>query len=158
MQARIRPPAGTKALCKRPATIPFSGGLWFDPADNLFKYWYRAGWSRTTEAYATSLDGLHWHRSELDVVPGTNQVLQPDWGRRDSTPQWIDHDVPDPLQRYKMCSWSLESHACVLPSGDGIYWSEPRRRSRPTTAARCSTIRSVTAGVAHSGPPTTTPA
>jgi len=109
---------------ERPAAIPFSGGLWFDPADKLFKFWYRAGWW-TTEALATSEDGLHWRRPQLNVVRGTNQIFKPEWGRPDSTTVWIDHEAPDPSQRYKMFCWFLGTQGHVLTSADGVHWSDP---------------------------------
>jgi len=55
---------------------PFSGGAWFDPADNLFKMWYTGGFLATT-CYATSKDGIHWEKPELDVNKGTNIVVEP---------------------------------------------------------------------------------
>ncbi|MHC4836368.1 MAG: hypothetical protein ACYTCN_10635, partial [Planctomycetota bacterium] len=52
---------------------PFSGGSWYDPADNLFKMWYRGGMSGVhpiqSQLYATSTDGKNWDRPKLDVNP-----------------------------------------------------------------------------------------
>lgn len=63
------------------AATPKSGGVWWDPEDQLFKMWYEAGWINTI-AMATSIDGLHWERPDLGVLPGTNRVgpteLSPD--------------------------------------------------------------------------------
>jgi hypothetical protein len=66
-----------------PTAVPFSDGCFYDPDEKLFKLWYMAGWMDGT-ALATSSDGLHWERPDLDVVPGTNLVL-PSWNnyRRD---------------------------------------------------------------------------
>src|SRR3954465_9817697 len=47
--------------------MPYSDGVFFDPADNLFKMWY-AGVGATL--YATSVDGVHWDKPSLDVKPG----------------------------------------------------------------------------------------
>ncbi|MHC5200411.1 MAG: fibronectin type III domain-containing protein [Planctomycetota bacterium] len=52
---------------------PFSGGSWYDPADNLFKMWYRGGMAGIywidSQLYATSTDGKNWDRPNLDVNP-----------------------------------------------------------------------------------------
>lgn len=45
---------------------PFSGGAWYDPVDSLFKLWYRGA---GPECYATSTEGMHWGRPNLDVNP-----------------------------------------------------------------------------------------
>lgn len=51
-----------------PAACPKSGGVWYDPDDNLFKMWYEAGWLNAL-AYAVSEDGITWQRPDLDVRP-----------------------------------------------------------------------------------------
>jgi hypothetical protein len=56
---------------------PFSGGACYDPADKLFKMWYTRVEPHAT-CYATSKDGIHWEKPELDVEAGTNIVLNPD--------------------------------------------------------------------------------
>lgn len=103
---------------------PKSGGIWWDPAERIYKMWYEAGWLEAS-AYATSRDGIHWDRPSLDVVPGTNQIL-PDL-IPDSTAVFIDYDTTDLSQRYKMVlrqpgSWEPGR---VMTSPDGIHWSEP---------------------------------
>jgi hypothetical protein len=45
---------------------PFSGGVWYDPNDNLFKIWYTG--LESTLWYATSKDGIHWELGEF-VAP-----------------------------------------------------------------------------------------
>ena len=50
-------------------------------------------------SYATSKDGVSWDKPTLDVVRGTNIVL--DVGR-DSTLVWLDQQEKDPKKRYKM--------------------------------------------------------
>lgn len=55
---------------------PFSGGVWYDGTDGLFKCWYCAGWFDGT-GYAYSKDGFGWIRPELKAVPGTNRVVPP---------------------------------------------------------------------------------
>ena len=39
------------------AAVPKSGGLWWDPHENIFKLWYEAGWINTI-CYATSTNGI----------------------------------------------------------------------------------------------------
>ena len=99
------------------------GGLWWDPSAGLFKLWYEAGWL-TTVAYATSKDGLHWDRPQLDVKPGTNQVLPPDltFDSGSVVPDW---DAKDPQQRYKMFFRAPGGNrpGVSLTSPDGIHWT-----------------------------------
>jgi len=104
------------------AAAPKSGGVWWDPTEQVFKMWYEAGWIHTI-CYATSKDGLKWERPKLDVNPGTNQVLPPDL-TPDSWTVVPDWTAKDPQQRYKMFlrppggqkpGWSMTSR-------DGIHW------------------------------------
>ncbi len=84
-----------------PVAAPFNDGVWFDPADGLFKLWYHAGWFDGT-ALATSVDGLRWNRPLLDVVLGTNAVMALDSGmRRDGGLVWLDHSA-SPADKFKM--------------------------------------------------------
>ncbi len=114
-----------------PGAGPFSDGVFFDPAERLFKMWYMAPLLRGT-CYATSLDGIHWQKPALDVVPGSNVVLSPPpgWsGRfRDSCTIWLDSAATDPARRYLMFSMIQMSgsgwHMCLSGSRDGIHWSE----------------------------------
>ena len=72
-----------------PAAGPFSDGVWYDPKDKLYKMWYIAGYDDGT-AYATSHDGIHWDRPQLDVVPGTNRVFAPSkYFMRNGTTIWL---------------------------------------------------------------------
>ena len=99
------------------------GGLWWDPAEQIFKLWYEAGWL-TTLAYATSRDGLHWERPSLDVKPGTNQVLPPDlwYDSGNVVPDW---DAKDSQQRYKLFFRKPGGNVSgmSLTSADGIHWT-----------------------------------
>src|SRR5215471_12286371 len=81
-----------------PTAMVFSDGVWYDPADRLFKMWYMGGLTRAT-CYATSTDGLRWEKPALDVKKGTN-IVQPD--PRDSTTVWLDLDDQDAGRRYKL--------------------------------------------------------
>lgn len=103
--------------------MAFSDGCFFDPKDQFFKIWYRAGDKRAT-CYATSEDGLHWERPALDVQPGTNIVLL--GGLRDSTTVWLDHDATDPAQRFKLFQFQRDCFMASLhTSPDGIHWGGP---------------------------------
>lgn len=122
----------------------FSDGVWYDPADRLFKAWYWAGRdpsSRETiryyTCYATSTDGIGWQKPELDVVPGTNIVLHDDEGKyRNSSTVWLDLEETDPERRFKMFCVVIERQRAEdgNPTGglhkwmrlyfsrDGIHW------------------------------------
>jgi hypothetical protein len=100
-----------------PSAMVFSDGVFFDPQDQLFKMWYMGGYSMFT-CLATSEDGVHWHRPDLDVVPGTNIVTT---AHRDSSTVWLDLDEPDPSRRFKMSMWY--DHALdLLTSPNGVHW------------------------------------
>ncbi|MCK4343941.1 MAG: glycosyl hydrolase family 32 [Bacteroidales bacterium] len=111
-----------------PLACPKDGGVWWDPVDKIFKMWYEAGWIGTM-AYATSADGLNWERPNLDIRPGTNQLLP--GLLPDSTTVFLDHDALNPGERFKMFlrgpNFLGDSHGFSLVSADGIHWSEPVR-------------------------------
>jgi len=114
------------------AAFVFGDGVFYDPADKLFKMFYEGGFIYST-CLATSQDGIHWKKPELNVVePGTNIVMR---HNRDSTNVWLDHDEADPERRYK--SFATEyypgrDHRVHLRfSPDGITWSEPAVISQP---------------------------
>lgn len=116
-----------------PSAMPFSDGVFFDPADRVFKLWYMAGYQQHT-ALATSTDGLKWDRPRLDVVAGTNIVFD---RARDSSTVWLDLDAADRSERYKMSVFLLEGRALRLfTSGDGVHW---RERKAPGPAGDRST-------------------
>lgn len=103
---------------------PFSGGVWYDSTDQLFKMWYNAGWHDGT-ALATSKDGFTWQRGEYDVEPGTNLVIPHRTGiRRDSSAVIID-PFASATERFKMFLWSRPQGGEVYTSADGIHWGEP---------------------------------
>ncbi len=116
-----------------PMAAPFNDGLWYDPADRLYKLWYLSGWMSTT-ALATSGDGLEWERPELDVEPGTNLVWprRPTYGR-DGCAVWLDPHAADPEQRHKMFQFyragdpraGRGEEGWLQTSRDGIHWSKP---------------------------------
>jgi hypothetical protein len=107
---------------KYPTAMVFSDGVWYDPAERLFKMWYMGGYCAHT-CYATSKDGIHWEKPDLDVRPGSNIV---DPSSRDSTLVWLDLQEQDPARRYKFIrsafdgKWLLTLHF----SNDGIHWGQ----------------------------------
>jgi len=114
---------------------PYSGGVWYDPADSLFKIWYvvgNKGWITHWFAYATSTDGVHWHKpvvknikrrsKELD---GSNVVM--DIVHHDSCTFWLDHGAKDPAARFKYFATEQRGgwQVTYRTSADGVHWSEP---------------------------------
>jgi len=110
---------------RNPSAMVFSDGVFFDPRDRLFKMWYMGGYQMFT-CYATSPDGVAWHRPALDVVAGTNIVTK---GPRDSSTVWLDQFETDPRRRYKMSQW-YEHQLVLFTSPDGIHWNEIGRTGR----------------------------
>ena len=131
-------------LGRCPVACPFKDGAFHDPADGLFKLWYHAGWFDGT-ALATSRDGVHWERPELDVEPGTNRVLplRPQY-QRDGVGVWLDQETERADERFKMFAFHRRRGAAfrygrdlggpdtpndwtgghVYSSPDGIHWRE----------------------------------
>ena len=116
--------ARTKTL-GNPTAMVYSDGVFFDPADRLFKLWYMGGYGFVT-CYATSRDGITWDKPILDVRKGTNVVhTQP----RDSSTVWLDLFEKNPAERFKMSYW--QDHAMRLSvSPDGVHWSDLGRTGR----------------------------
>ena len=109
---------------------PFSGGACYDPSDKLFKMWYTRVRPHST-CYATSKDGIHWDKPELDVEAGTNIVLNPEGF--DSTAIMLDQWAKDPSERFKYFASERGRgrgfYAAYRTSADGIHWSEPKAGS-----------------------------
>ena len=112
--------------------MPFSDGVWYDPADDLYKMWYFAAWGKYT-CYAQSKDGIHWEKPDLDVVPGTNIVMDhtltdielDHTNGRDSATVWLDHNAATPDARFKMlCRDQGSGDQEIFFSPDGIHWSD----------------------------------
>ena len=120
-------PVSSGIPMKGPFAIPFSDGVWYDPADKLFKMWYMAGRLFAT-CYATSADGIHWEKPELDVVPGTNIVHA---GNRDTSIVWLDLNATDPGRRFVLYRFEKKPRRgfALHFSADGIHWSDEIRRA-----------------------------
>jgi len=114
----VQPDRPWENTTPRAVAMVFSDGVWYDPADQLFKMWYMGAW-RLSTCFATSKDGLHWEKPSLDVETGTNVSLK---HGRDSSTVWLDLNEPDPMRRYKMFSYEGGTLALRV-SADGIHWS-----------------------------------
>ncbi|HMC67429.1 MAG TPA: hypothetical protein VKI65_21015 [Gemmataceae bacterium] len=130
----LKPDKPWEMTGRDPCAMVFSDGVWYNPQDKLFKMWYMGGIVRTT-CYATSKDGIHWEKPELDVVvrdgKRTNIVQE---GFRDSVTVWLDQEEKDPSRRYKLFrshrqkkQWGLSLYF----SADGIHWGEAVAESGP---------------------------
>ena len=111
-----------------PTATPYSGGVWFDPADRKFKLWYMGGYVRHL-CLATSDDGITWTKPSLDVARGTNKVIP--GGAPESNTLWMDLNEPDPQRRFK---YFIEKDGALgymyyRYSADGINWSGEQWKS-----------------------------
>jgi hypothetical protein len=109
--------------------FPYSDGVWYDPADHLFKMWYLGSYGNMV-SYAYSTDGKSWIKPSLPdaVVPGTNTVLQIG-GQRDSDTIWMDLDDPDPARKFKAFAVAYPPVINIYFSSDGIHWSGPQTQT-----------------------------
>jgi hypothetical protein len=113
------------------STYPFSGGVWYDPDDEIFKMWYgvttdppiKAKWT----SYAVSEDGINWQKPVLSVqnrpasLDGTNVVM---WDIvKDGECIWLDFNEKDLNKRFKYFT-KLDENMVVRyrTSPDGINW------------------------------------
>ncbi|MBT3378783.1 MAG: glycosyl hydrolase family 32 [Lentisphaerae bacterium] len=123
--------------------MPFSGGVWYDPQDQLFKIWYHGDYGKRYLCHARSRDGVRWDKPDLGVVPGTNIVLESAGGAR---VVWLDQEDPDPDRRFKLITsrggddllkpgqewFGSRCSMTVHTSPDGIHWGEAVVRTGPT--------------------------
>jgi len=116
------PYAAMTKTAPSPAAMVFSDGVFFDPADRLFKMWYMAGYQQHT-ALATSADGIKWTRRPSNVIPGTNVVRK---HHRDSSTVWLDLNDRDASARFKMAWTAMEGapNLHLSASSDGIHWTD----------------------------------
>ncbi|NUQ61658.1 MAG: glycosyl hydrolase family 32 [Pirellulales bacterium] len=125
-----------------PLAMPFSDGVWFDPADKCFKMWYHADYGKRHICYATSADGIRWEKPALDVVTGTNIVYPEAHGAR---VVWLDLEEKDPARRFKLIQtrggedlirpdqpWQGSRCSMYVHfSPDGIHWGQAVARTGP---------------------------
>ena len=117
---------------------PFSDGIWYDDKDGKFKMWYLAGAGYVDTlkhslytCYAESMDGKHWTKPSLDIVPGTNVC---DTMNRDASTIWLDRNETDPAKRWKFFNVEykpdyIQWQYVLKYSADGIHWSKPVAQS-----------------------------
>ena len=124
------------------------GTVLFDEEANCFKMWYFTGRAGTQMswalAYATSQDGMHWKKPDLDAIAGlrspANIVMTHPLAQNFGEPfsVIIDRHDPDPARRYKM----VYRYLTPLPemkalgtttavSADGIHWKPFGRVQMP---------------------------
>ena len=127
--------AGNSVLPKVPAGEPAwdaemivnIGTVIFDDEESLFKMWYGL-WAKDTldheavMAYATSKDGITWHKPSLGLFHyrntiDNNIVVNPCGGNL-----LKDLRETDPARRYKMFCGGSQMRICVAFSADGIHW------------------------------------
>lgn len=116
-----------------PYAAPFSGGVWYDELDKIFKMWYSAGGQGVSDnndalvtCYATSPDGINWKKSPIGLLPNKNII---DTTFQDCNTIWLDKHETDLSKRYKMFSVEMyapgKARMLLKYSDDGISWSEP---------------------------------
>lgn len=112
-----------------PYAAPFSGGVWYDEQDSLYKMWYSAGGGKKhglITCYAESHNGVDWMKPVLDIVAGTNIV---DTLEHDCVTVILDKYEPDKTKRYKMFCVQFDTPSVVSMvlkySRDGKHWNEP---------------------------------
>jgi hypothetical protein len=114
-----------------PTAMPFSGGVFWDPAERLFKMWYMAGYGYNA-GLAVSQDGINWQRPELGHRGKTNLIDIPN---NELHGVWLDLEETDPTRRYKMV-WHRSGDYSAAVSSDGIYWKPLGKLGR--SGDRCS--------------------
>jgi hypothetical protein len=134
---------GTSGNRRGPCAMPFSDGVWYDPADKLCKMWYRADYEKRHLCFATSPDGIQWTKPALDVVAGTNIVFR---GAGGACVVWLDLEEKNPARRFKFIRTGdgadlirpdqpWQGSRCSMYvhfSPDGIHWGPEVVRSGPT--------------------------
>jgi predicted neuraminidase len=114
------------------------GGIFYDPAEKLFKLFHVAGW-RGALSVATSPDMVHWSRPDLGKGKG-NQLLPSglEWqGARLTTGGsdncvWLDLNASNPAERLKYLTCWMHVPKAQRPNGfnhslhvsDGTMWSD----------------------------------
>lgn len=105
--------------------MPYSDGVWYDPADSTYKMWFFCGYGNQV-CYATSPDGINWTRANLPGAPPnqTDQVLVIGGGR-DSDIIWMDLQDHNSQQKYKAFAYypTGPGEMLVWFSPDGINWT-----------------------------------
>lgn len=77
---------------------PNGGGLWWDPNEKCYRFWYEAGWLHAI-AYTTTVDGITFDKEKYgknktneiyppDIIPDSWEVL-PDFQRENPYSNWL---------------------------------------------------------------------
>jgi len=124
-----------------PMAIPHSGGVCYDPADQLSKMWYIAGYQQGV-GLVYSKNGINWRRPAFDhVLPGSNLVY--DEGSRGST-IWHDLETDDPPREDLQVSPQLYDLDVVayesILLGTFIIWRGDYRRNANTDEAKAQNL------------------
>jgi hypothetical protein len=124
--------------------FPFSDGVWYDPADHIFKLWYFGG-NGNDICYAYSTDGKNWIKPRVAdaAVPNTNMVLQIGGGR-DSTTVWMDLRDPNPSRKFKAFVYYTPQTTPIIWiyfSPDGIHWTGPQSNTPLSLSDRTTFFR-----------------
>ncbi len=114
------------------------GGVFWDPAEKLFKMFHVAGW-RGPLSMATSTDMVNWTRPDLGLAGGNALLPQ---GLKWTGPElksggsdncvWLDLNATDPAERLKFLTCWLHVPKSDRPKGfhhslhvsDGTKWSD----------------------------------
>jgi hypothetical protein len=100
--------------------MPFSGGVWFDPSDQLYKMWLFCGASPVAGiCYEYSTDGKNWVRPSIPdaLIPNTDEVLQ------NGLVVWMDLQDPNPARKFKAFTAPTPPGIITVNfSADGIHW------------------------------------
>lgn len=114
------------------------GGVFWDPAEKLFKMFYVAGW-RGPLSMATSPDMVHWKRPDLGLAGGNALLPQ---GLKWTGPElktggsdncvWLDLNAKNPAERLKFATCWMHVPKAQRPKdffhslhvSDGKTWSD----------------------------------
>ncbi len=113
-------------------SVAIYGTVFFDEQDDCFKMWYRAIDDTCYACYATSKDGIQWHKPVLNIKSHkgskkNNIVLgsvKPKF-YLDGFAVLKEPDEPDPKRRYKMLTYNGGRRFAAMVSPDGLHWEGP---------------------------------
>ncbi|MDP6775445.1 MAG: hypothetical protein QGI83_01635 [Candidatus Latescibacteria bacterium] len=120
------------------------------PADEEtgYRMWYMR--FRDRVLYATSEDGIHWHRPNLDLVDDEGSRCNNSLPIRLHSPSLIlDPDEPDGSKRYKMLGVGEGPGGrgyCVAHSSDGLSWHPHTYNPVLTGGDTCTLARDPASG------------
>ena len=114
-----------------PMLAPFSGGVFWDPSDGIFKMWHMSGYNYFA-GLSHSRDGLNWTRPKLGVKGDSNIIAIPN---NELHGVWLDLEEKDPERRYKMV-WHRSGDYSAAVSSDGVHWNRLKKLGR--SGDRCS--------------------